>query len=249
MNDTARSWSGAVLGALACALLAAAPARAESAVAGVVVSQEGHPTLKAAGRSDYKRMKVNDMVHEGDTIKTGHGERVGVAFVGGAELRVNEDSVFVVKSGGNAEKPTSVFTTLGDAWTRLISGHAGPGIEVRSPVAVAAVRGTEADIDVGDRMAVKVYEGHVDVMNDKGKTTLKAGQQSTVGGAGQAPAPASKMSPQDYRNWQDGVKPKDLDKSLKLLNAAATDKRTLEITHTNKDGSKKTTKYNLEKKK
>jgi hypothetical protein len=249
MSEQRQSWTRAVVAGLAaCALLAAVPARADSPVAGVVVSLEGHPQLKAVGSDSYKRTKINDMVHEGDTLKTGHGERVGVAFVGGAELRVNEDSVFTVQSGGSADKPTSVFTSLGDAWTRLISGHAGPGIQVRSPVAVAAVRGTEADIDVSDRMAVKVYEGHVDVMNDKGKTTLTKGQQSSVSGAGQAPAPASKMSPTDYRSWQDGVKPKDLDKSLKLLNAAADKTRTLEIIHKNKDGSQKKTRYNLEKK-
>ncbi|PMU97917.1 hypothetical protein C1X82_35000, partial [Pseudomonas sp. GP01-A11] len=82
----------------------------------------------------YKRAKVNDLVREGDTLKTGHGERVGVAFTGGAELRVNEDSQFTVQNGGNAEKPASVFSALGDAWTRLVSGHGGPGIELRSPV-------------------------------------------------------------------------------------------------------------------
>lgn len=247
MNDMRQPWPRAA--ALVVAVLwAVAPVRAEGPVAGVVVSLEGRPQMKTAGKDAYKRVKVNDMVHEGDTLKTGKGERVGVAFVGGAELRVNEESVFTVQSGGNATKPTSVFTSFGDAWTRLLTGHGGPGIQVKSPVAVAAVRGTEADIDVSDRMAVKVYEGLVDVMNDKGKTSLRAGQQSSVSGAGQAPSAAMKMSPQDYRNWQDSIKPKDLDKALKLLNTAADKNRTLELEMKAKDGSRKKVKLNFEKK-
>lgn len=247
MSDMRSSWSRAA--ALALAILAVVvPVRAESPVAGVVVSLEGRPQMKVVGKDSYKRVKVNDLVHEGDKLKTGKGERVGVAFVGGAELRVNEESEFTVQSGGNATKPTSVFTAFGDAWTRLMNGHSGPGIQVKSPVAVAAVRGTEADIDVSDRMAVKVYEGLVDVMNDKGKTSLRAGQQSSVAGAGSAPSAATKMSPQDYRTWQDSIKPKDLDKALKLLNTAAEKNRTLELEMKTKEGSQKKVKLNFEKK-
>lgn len=247
MSDNRKSsLLAAALAVLAWTLPRAA--RAEGPVAGVVVSMEGRPQMKAAGKDSYKRLKINDLVHEGDTLKTAKSERVGVAFVGGAELRVNEDSVFTVQSGGNATKPTSVFTSFGDAWTRLMTGHGGPGIQVKSPVAVAAVRGTEADIDVGDRMSVKVYEGLVDVMNDKGKTSLRAGQQSSVAGAGQAPSAASKMSPQDYKTWQDSLKAKDLQKSLGILNAAADKNRTLELNMKTKDGSQKKVKLNFEKK-
>jgi len=247
MSDMKRTWTCAAA-ALAGLLAASAPARAASPAAGVVVSLEGRPQLKVSGKSDYKRVKVNDLVREGDTLKTGHGERVGVAFVGGAELRVNEDSEFTVQSGGSAEKPTSVFTTLGDAWTRLVTGHSGPGIQVRSPVAVAAVRGTEADVEVSDHMTVKVYEGHVDVENGKGRTALHAGQQSSVAGAGAAPAAAAKMSAQDYRTWQNGLKPADLGKSLQILNQAADKNRTLELNMKAKDGSQKKVKLNFEKK-
>ena len=245
MNDI-RQMKTVVFGFLAVAAAAAAlPASAENPVAGVVVAVEGRPQVQIAGKEDFKRVKMNQLIHDGDTLKTEKGDRVGVAFVGGAEMRINENSVFVVQSGGGT-KPTTVYTSLGDAWTRLISGH--NGIQVRSPVAVAAVRGTEADIDVSDRMGVKVYEGLVDVMNDKGKTSLQAGQQTSVSGAGSAPAPARAMSPQDYKTWQNKISPANLDKSLGLLNQAAVRNRTLELEMKNKDGSQKKIKLNFEKK-
>jgi len=249
MSEPKRMRTFAAVSAAVAWLAAAAPAaRAAEPAAGVIVSVQGHPRLQAAGKTEETRAKVNDLVREGDTLKTGKGERVGVAFVGGAELRVNEESAFTVRSGGGVDKPTSVFATLGDAWTRLISGHAGPGIEVRGPAAVAAVRGTEADVEIGDRMTVKVYEGHVDVENDKGKTTLLAGQQSSVAAAGSAPAPASKMSPKDYRTWQNGVPPKDLDKSLRVLRDASEEFRRLELRMKGKDGEQKKVKLDLKKK-
>ncbi len=244
MNDIRRCKEVMVLLLAVASAVMPMRARAENPVAGVVIAVEGHPQVKVVGKEDYKGVKMNQLIHDGDTLKTEKGDRVGVAFVGGAEMRINENSVFVVQSGGGT-KPTTVYTSLGDAWTRLISGH--NGIQVKSPVAVAAVRGTEADIDVSDRMGVKVYEGIVDVMNDKGKTSLQAGQQTSAG-AGAAPAAARAMSPQDYKTWQNKVSPANLDKSLGILNQAAVRNRTLELNMTNKDGSQKKVKLNFEKK-
>src|SRR3990167_8069934 len=89
-----------VLSFVAAALiLAAASARAASPVAGVVISIEGKPEIQRAGEKSFKPLKFNDMLREGDSVKTGRGSRVAVAFVGGAELRINEDSNFKMESG------------------------------------------------------------------------------------------------------------------------------------------------------
>lgn len=232
-------------------LLAAAAPRCWSAtpVAGVVISMEGKPELKRAGAASsvaYQSLKINMMVYEGDTIRTGPGVRVGVAFVGGAELRINENSSFKMESGGGT-KPTSVYTQFGNAWTRLLHGRSG--MQVRTPTAVAAVRGTEADVNYGDGpMTVRVYEGLVDVSNAKGTTSLKAGQQTQVAGAGTAPDPAKPMSPQDYKTWQNALKAADLNKSLKLLGGVAEKNRTLELEMKDKEGKSKKLKMRFEKK-
>jgi ferric-dicitrate binding protein FerR (iron transport regulator) len=244
-NDGRRK-AAATLLALAALCAGAARARALTPTAGVVISVEGKPLARRAGAKSFRPVKVNDMLHEGDEVKTGRGSRVGIAFIGGAELRINENSVFTVRNGGGS-RPTSVFTRLGEAWARLISGAAQ--IEVRTPEAVCAVRGTEADVSAGGGpMLVKVYEGHVDLMNSKGRTALHAGQMSSVAGAGQAPRPASAMSPQDYGTWQNGLKAADLSKSLKLLDAAAVKTRSLELKMKDKDGKTKSIRLNFEKK-
>lgn len=219
---------------------------AQTPVAGVVISMEGKPELRRVGGKSFRPLKFNEMLHEGDTVKTGSGVRVGIAFIGGAELRINENSSFKMESGGGA-KPTSVFTEFGNAWTRLLHGRAG--MRVGTPTAVCAVRGTEADVNqAAGPMTVKVYEGFVDVTNAQGTTALSAGQQTSVAGAGQAPGAARAMSPQDYGTWQNALQAKDLNKSLKLLETAADKNRTLELDMKGRDGKAKKVRMHFEKK-
>jgi hypothetical protein len=245
-NKDMRRLGAAALLALGLASAGPAPAGAAAApVAGVVISLEGHPQVVRASGKIYP-LKLNDILNEGESVKTGPKTRVGIAFVGGAELRINENSTFKLVSGGG-DKPTSVFTELGNAWTRLMKGNAR--IEVRTPSAVCAVRGTEADVKSGaGPMTVKVYEGHVDVSNDKGKTELAAGQLTQVAGADAAPMAARAMTPKDYETWQKSLKAPNVSKSLQLLNAAALKRRSLDLKMKDKSGKEKKVRLNFEKK-
>ena len=227
MNNIARLALTALALSLACV-----PAFAEGRVAGMILSIEGAPQIKS-GTGGYKAAKLRQNVYEGDSVRTGRSERVSIVFMGGAEMRINQNSVFEIRGGGGAAgargmSAASVFTRLGDAWTRMV--NPGAHMEVHSPTAVAAVRGTEGDINVeAQTMMVKVYEGLIDVTNDKGKQTLKAGQMTTAS-AGQAPEAPRPMTTTDYGTWQNSVKPSQRSVELRT-----------------KDG--KLLKFNLEEKK
>lgn len=193
--------------AVALLLAASAPPASAAPVAGVIVSIEGKPKVKAKGKDLFRRVKLNQFVYEGDMLQTGKGERLAVAFIGGAEFRMNEGSEFEVQSGGGSGRAASLKTSIGQAWTRMLHGLSG--VKVKTPMAVAAVRGTEADIDLENpnRLAVKVYEGHVDLLNaqeTKTLVTLQANQMSTVGDGGAASAPRT-MSAGDQGTWQNGL--------------------------------------------
>ncbi|MDE2292297.1 MAG: hypothetical protein KGL53_09460, partial [Elusimicrobia bacterium] len=152
---------------------------------------------------------------------------------------------FAIESGGGITA-TSVFTKAGDAWTRLLHGRAG--MNVRSPLAVAAVRGTEADVDVSHRMTVKVYEGLVDVQNQYGAQSLRAGMMTQVSGAGQAPQAPHTMAPGDYGSWQQTLKPKDVAGALQRLEGEADKTRTLQFHFKGKDGKDKSLDIQIHKK-
>ncbi len=115
-------------------------ASAPRPVAGVIVDVKGKPSVTRSADGKTGTLKMRDFVYDGDAIKTGSGDRAALAFVGGAEMRINESSEFTVETGGGS-KPTSVYTKAGQAWTRLLHGKAG--MNVRSPLAVASVRGTD----------------------------------------------------------------------------------------------------------
>ncbi|MBI3288653.1 MAG: FecR domain-containing protein [Elusimicrobia bacterium] len=232
----------AALAFLLC--LASAPARAAAeVVAGVIIVIKGAPNVKSAGSGFVKPLKRNQFVNEGDQIITKAGEYASIAFIGGAEVRISENSAFVVESGGG-QKPTRLFTALGKAWTRMLQGHGHAGISIRTPSAVAAVRGTEADVESNERMTVKVYEGFVDVFNDQGKQALKAGEMTQVANAQSAPEAPKTMSESDKQSWQDDLKADGVEKQIGRLQKEADRRRSLELK--TKDG--KTIKINLEKK-
>ena len=213
-----------VMGAVLAVCIQAAPT--PRPVAGVVVDVKGKPMLKSASDGKSARAKLNQFVYNGDSLKTERGEAAAIAFVGGAEMRINENSEFVIDSGGGA-KPTSVSTKVGQAWTRLLHGKSQ--LEVHTPLAVAAVRGTEADVDVDKRLSVKVYEGLVDVQNQYGTQSLRAGMMTEVAGAGQAPQAPKTMKPEDYAKWQEELSPKDLENALKKLEKEAKRTKTMSI--------------------
>jgi hypothetical protein len=222
--------------------LAGAPAfAAGEVVAGVVIVLKGAPSIKRKGAATVKPLKMNQYVNEGDELTTKAGEFASIAFIGGAEVRISESSTFVVEAGGG-QKPTQLFTSIGKAWTRLLTGHSG--INIRTPTAVAAVRGTEADVESGDHTTVKVYEGFVDVYNDHGKQALTAGQMTHVASAQTAPEPPKTMAPGDVQHWQDALKGENVEKQITRLQKEADRRRTLELK--TRDGKK--IKLNLEKK-
>lgn len=242
MLKTMRRFAALTFAVAALLGLASPPARAAGeVVAGVVIALTGAPGLKLAGKTAVKPLKRNQFVNEGDSIVTKAGEFASVAFIGGAEVRISESSTFVVESGGG-QKPTQLFTTIGKAWTRMLHGHSG--IRIRTPTAVAAVRGTEADVESNERMTVKVYEGFVDVENEHGKQALVAGQMTQVANAGSAPEPPKTMTDADKGTWQDALKAEGVEKQIGRLQNEADRRRSLELK--TKDGKK--IRLNLEKK-
>lgn len=227
-----KTWSKAfTAAALIGAFLAAKPilsgaAAGKGIVAGIVTGVTGKPEVQRISTSKSEGLKNSVMVYEGDVIKTGRGEQVAVALVGGAEVRINENSAFDMESGGG-RRTASLKTKAGQAWTRLLHGMSA--VQLRSNLAVCSVRGTEADVDVGDRMTVKVYEGLVDVFNDQGRQSLTAGQLTQVAGAGAAPDAPRTLSPQEYGTWQKGLTVSNLDENLQKLRKEAERTKAVEL--------------------
>ena len=213
-------------------------------IAAVTVYITGEVQVKRTGEKAFAELKVNDMLYPGDNIKTGPGARAGLVTKGGAEVRLNENSNFEISGAGKLREMLNL--SVGQLWTRML--HKMAKINVRTPSAVCAVRGTEADIEQRSLLTVKVYEGHVDVQNSLGKQSLKAGQMTTVAGANAAPEAAKAMSGGDAGKWQEDVKVSDYDKFVKLMEESAASGKKLKTSVKMPDGTVKQIEGGLKKK-
>jgi len=216
------------------------------AVQCVIIALSGKVAVLRAGDKVQVPAKKGDFIYEGDEIITAKGGLASVALTGGAEVRVNADST--LKFGSSAGEAQKTEMKSGQIWSRLLHGHAQ--LHVNTGNAVAAVRGTEADIKMRGELTVKVYEGVVDVINAFGKTTLNQGQTTKVTGPDAAPALPQPMAPTDSETWQKGISADDKTKNdlLKKLDdeAAKAPEKTLKL-KVEQDGKQKTIRIKFKK--
>lgn len=173
-----------------------APVSAASSgpVIGVVVEVHGEPLL------DGKPFKKNAFVYAGSALETRAGGCAAVALVSGAEVRLDENSDGRL-DGAGGRRAASVSLYAGRIWARVLPGKTG--LEIHGPHAMVALGGAQADVAVGSRTVVKVYEGSADVANEGGKATVAARQRTQVDAPGEAPRVPTSLLPQDSETWQD----------------------------------------------
>ncbi len=169
---------------LAPAAFAAAPKAA--APAGRLVKAQGDVTIEspAGGRLG----KDGAALAEGDSVSTAEGATALVELADGSRLKLRESSrLRIVASGKSAELNLS----LGSVFAKVRKRLAGESFLIRTPSAVAAVRGTEFFTAYGrargkkDRdLWVCVNEGAVELTTtkDKGPLLVPGGQGVLIKG-------------------------------------------------------------------
>lgn len=225
------------------ALLPAGEALCAPKMSAVVVYVSGDVKFKRAETPDYVELKMNEALQPGDSIMTAAGAKVSLVTKTGAEIRINENSTFSIP--GKSKVREMFDLSVGQVWGRML--HRMAKLNVRTPSAVCAVRGTEADIEQKDTLTVKVYEGHVDLSNAQGKQSLRAGQISTVGGASAAPTAPRQMSGSEMGKWQEEIDVKDIGKYLEKVGLDDSGNKKLKM-KLEKDGQAKDVEIKLKKK-
>lgn len=155
---------------LAPAALAAAP---NPPAAGRLVKAQGDVTIESP--SGGRLGKDGAALAEGDAVSTAEGATALVELADGSRLKLRESSrLRIVVSGKSAE----LNLALGSVFAKVRKRLAGENFLVRTPSAVAAVRGTEFFTAYGrprgkDRdLWVCVNEGAVELTTTKDKKPL-----------------------------------------------------------------------------
>ena len=127
----------------------------------------GKVEVQSGGTGDWAKAKPNFPVKEGDVIRTLAKSRCEITLVGGGKVRIGENAELVLSAANvkPMEKNFSASLKKGNIW---VSAKAAFGekknVSVRTPTAVAAIRGTKYRAKAGDdESEVLVYDGKVDV--------------------------------------------------------------------------------------
>jgi len=125
----------------------------------------------STAENKWSRAKPNQPVFEGNVIRTQVKSRCEITLTGGGRLRIGEQSELELNEADVKPMSKNFNANLkkGNVW---VSAKAAFGekknIAVRTPTAVAAIRGTKYRAKAGDdESSVLVYDGKVDVNQAK----------------------------------------------------------------------------------
>jgi hypothetical protein len=140
-----------------------------------VFSVEGTANMKKPGATDWTPLVANMEVPEGARIQTRLNTRLTMVLDNNARVTLSENSIFEVIRSANNRFEFRLW--VGDVRSRVPSLGAGQRFTVRTPTAVAGIRGTDflVSTEENGRTSVSVYEGAVDFRS------IATGNQVIVG--------------------------------------------------------------------
>ncbi len=172
----------------------AAPARAQEEKWDARMSAaSGDVTVVPADGSPEVSGEAGMPLEEGDRVVTAEGGSAEVALDGSSLITVRENSDFKLEK--TAKNESTFFLAAGSMLAK-IQKLGNQRLRVRTPTAVAAVRGTEFGVEAaGDQSHVGVFdEGKVEVTGDKGGAPeLLISNQETSIAKGAAPEHAAQL--------------------------------------------------------
>jgi hypothetical protein len=163
--------------AAAFVLLSAAPLSAQDATLAAVM---GKVSIHSEGENRYLPVKAGDSLLYSDAVKTGPNSLAHILFPDGSAVLVKENSRLVLQG---TPRKTIVSFSIGEFLIGIKKKLApGQSFKVRTPAAVAAVRGTLFWGKVEKNGGVQFAGlGHTVSVRAKGKTVLlKAGLKTSV---------------------------------------------------------------------
>ena len=123
----------------------------------------GRVQIQKNGTGAFKKAMPRTPVHEKDVIKTLAKSRCEISLAGGGKLRIGQNSELEITLANVKPMVKDFGATLkkGDVWVAAKAAFGEKkNVAVRTPTAVAAIRGTTYRAKSGqDESSVLVYEG------------------------------------------------------------------------------------------
>jgi Tfp pilus assembly protein PilF len=175
---------------LAPAIGAAAPLLRAQTPVGTIVDARGSAEIDFVDAEGWRVAEIQQALLTGDDLRTGALGALALLFADRTQIRVTRNTKLRVTSVAGAAlsgTPTLLELLGGELWSRAEPG--GSHVEVRTPAATAAIRGTDwsLEVDPSGRTTLIVLDGQVVLENPQGTLTVGAGQ-AAVAEIGKAPS-------------------------------------------------------------
>ena len=189
----------------ACALLllaaVCATSEAQSAPEGKVISAQGKVEYRPVQTPTWAPAKLLQDLFVQDHVQTLSLSRAAILFKDETQVRMSANAELTVRSLSDRKGGSSVIELIqGEGWFR--TKNPGSKLQVSTPSATAAIRGTEINLRVAaaDETVLTVVEGNVEFSNDQGSITVNSGEEA-IARKGQAPTKRVILNPEDAVQW------------------------------------------------
>jgi len=165
---------------------AAEPVQRSGQAAGAVIARKAGEEVRFIDVSAWQFVDLKQDLVTGDVLRTNANGQLAILFSDRTQVRLGRNSSLVVKQiTASTNADTVLELQSGTIWARAERG--GPGVQVQTPAAAAAIRGTDWTMTVkGDQTSLNVLEGVVQFSNPQGSVEVRQGE-GAVASIGQAP--------------------------------------------------------------
>ncbi|MBP6160841.1 MAG: TonB-dependent receptor [Giesbergeria sp.] len=191
---------------LACTLPHSSLAALPAGGAAEIVSLQGQGDQRAASTPEWRPARLAQVLSPGDFVRTREAARMALVFADETQLRLHQNTVLQVKTIATAiatagQPVTTLRLDAGRAWTQT-RRPTGSLLQMETPAATAAIRGTDWDIRVepDGRTLLTVLSGTVDFGNEQGRIAVGA-NEAAYAEVGKAPIKLVLGQPRDRVQW------------------------------------------------
>ncbi|CCQ74894.1 exported protein of unknown function [Magnetospira sp. QH-2] len=198
----------AFVAAVAAPTASWAQTAAKEAVIGVVKLVKGR--VDAARAGDVVLLKKEDPIHQGDTLQTGIGGKLGVVFTDGSTFNMDENSMMTIDemvydpAQGTGRIALNAVRGLFAFASGAITRNTAEGMTIRTPVMNIGIRGTVKNVSaapVGELNTAAAQSGSARVFNTADSQVINAGQKAETDSPTN-PITVSSVTPADQQRFQ-----------------------------------------------
>ncbi|GAB3263496.1 hypothetical protein GCM10027296_39010 [Chitinimonas naiadis] len=182
-----------------------------------IVSLLGKGETHGPDSQDWRRAVLQQSLTAGDYVRTLDFSQMALLLSDQTQLRLNQNSLLQVKSLVGAGQPTRLLLKSGRSWmqrkgtdTRAQAGQPAV-LEIETPNAIAAIRGTDWELVVQDSgiVTLTVFSGEAEFYNPYGRISVAANEQASVE-PGKAPVKILLTQARDRIQWVTAYQPQPM---------------------------------------